>query len=117
MLIIDYSTFLIFVFNLFLLLGLDRGADDYLIKPFSSRQLITRIRANIELSLLRRKISFQQSKEEETKQLMFSISNKILFGLDLNESLYDIIQETNCIIPCERIFIITNDQSGLRNNK
>ncbi|RIB28146.1 CheY-like superfamily, partial [Gigaspora rosea] len=30
--------------------GLDRGADDYLIKPFSSRQLIARIRANIELS-------------------------------------------------------------------
>ncbi|KAF0536678.1 protein-histidine kinase [Gigaspora margarita] len=97
--------------------GLDRGADDYLIKPVSSRQLITRIRANIELSLLRRKISFQQSKEEEAKQLIFSISNKILFGLDLKESLFDIIQEINTILPSERIFIITNDQSEFINNK
>ncbi|RIB20668.1 hypothetical protein C2G38_2303194 [Gigaspora rosea] len=93
--------------------GLDRGADDYLIKPFSSCQLITRIRSNIELSLLRRKISFQQSKEEETKQLLFSISNKFPFGLDLNNSLLDIIPE----ITDERIFIITNAQSEFRKNK
>ncbi|RIB29687.1 CheY-like superfamily, partial [Gigaspora rosea] len=34
----------------FLIEGLDRGADDYLIKPFSSHELIARIRVNIELS-------------------------------------------------------------------
>ncbi|KAF0427532.1 protein-histidine kinase [Gigaspora margarita] len=97
--------------------GLDRGADDYLIKPFSSRQLITRIRANIELSLLRCKISFQQSKEEETKQLLFSISNKVPLGLDINNSLLDIIKEINSILPSERIFIIANAQSEFMKNK
>ncbi|RIB30713.1 hypothetical protein C2G38_1422445 [Gigaspora rosea] len=97
--------------------GLDRGADGYLIKPFSSLQLIARIRANIKLSLLRRKISFQQSKEEEAKQLLFSISNKILCGLDLNDSLLDIIQEINPLLPNERIFIITNVQSEFGKNK
>jgi PAS domain S-box-containing protein len=34
--------------------GLAAGADDYLAKPFSSRDLIARVRANLELSRLRR---------------------------------------------------------------
>ncbi|RIB20586.1 hypothetical protein C2G38_2178990 [Gigaspora rosea] len=95
--------------------GLNRGADDYLIKPFSSGELIARIRTNIELSLLRRKISFQQSKQEETKLLLFSISDKILSGLDTNETLLDIIKEIHRKLPSERIFIASNDQSEFKN--
>ncbi|KAF0423609.1 protein-histidine kinase [Gigaspora margarita] len=97
--------------------GLDRGADDYLIKPFFAQELIDRIRANIELSIFRRKISFQQSKQEETKQLLLSISNKILSGLNLNETLLNIVKEIHHRLPIERIFIIKNDQSGFKNNK
>ena len=33
--------------------GLSAGADDYLIKPFSSRELIARVRANLDLAELR----------------------------------------------------------------
>ncbi|MBT8228150.1 MAG: SpoIIE family protein phosphatase [Dactylosporangium sp.] len=33
--------------------GLDAGADDYLAKPFSSQELIARVRANLELARLR----------------------------------------------------------------
>ncbi|KAF0441225.1 protein-histidine kinase [Gigaspora margarita] len=97
--------------------GLDRGADDYLVKPFSAQELITRIRTNIELSILRRKISFQYSKQEETKQLLLSISNMILSGLDLNETLLNIFKEIHHRLPIERIFIVTSDHSGFENNK
>ncbi|RIB29047.1 hypothetical protein C2G38_1271384 [Gigaspora rosea] len=97
--------------------GLDKGADDYLIKPFSTRELIARIQANIELSHLRRKILFKQYKEEETKQLLLTISNKVLSGLDLNETLLDIIKEIHYKLPNERILIISNDQSEFKNNK
>ncbi|RIB22582.1 hypothetical protein C2G38_2173669 [Gigaspora rosea] len=96
--------------------SLDRGADEHLIKPFSSRELIARICVNIELSLLRRKISFQQSKQEETKQLLLSISNKILSGLGLNKTLLYIVKEIHQILPSER-FVISNDQSEFKNNK
>lgn len=34
--------------------GLDAGADDYLVKPFSARELLARVRTHIELSNLRR---------------------------------------------------------------
>ncbi|MEU4426210.1 SpoIIE family protein phosphatase [Actinoplanes sp. NPDC024001] len=36
--------------------GLAAGADDYLIKPFSTRELLARVRANLELGKLRRDI-------------------------------------------------------------
>ncbi len=34
--------------------GLDTGADDYLVKPFSARELLARVRANLELDRARR---------------------------------------------------------------
>ncbi|HMJ13098.1 MAG TPA: ATP-binding protein [Polyangiaceae bacterium] len=34
--------------------GLDTGADDYLVKPFSARELLARVRTHVELALARR---------------------------------------------------------------
>ena len=36
--------------------GLSAGADDYLVKPFTARDLLARVRANLELGQLRRQI-------------------------------------------------------------
>ncbi len=44
--------------------GLHAGADDYLIKPFSARELIARIRANLEMSRIRNEFTVKQHESD-----------------------------------------------------
>jgi signal transduction histidine kinase len=44
--------------------GLDAGADDYLVKPFSARELIARVSAHLELARMRREILEEQKRVE-----------------------------------------------------
>ncbi len=85
--------------------GFDMGADDYLIKPFSARELITRIDTHVRLSRLRRAAGEQIKASEErlriaideagmgtwdldlrTQELRWSRSHFTLLGLAPNES-------------------------------
>ncbi|RIB30720.1 hypothetical protein C2G38_2238079 [Gigaspora rosea] len=95
--------------------GLDYGADDYLVKPFSSRELIARIHTNIKLSQLRNQLISQQCKQEEIKQLLTSISSNILSGLDLKETLSEAVKDIHEILPCDRVFAISYEPSESKN--
>ena len=44
--------------------GLDAGADDYLTKPFSARELVARVNANLEMSRLRREATRELQESE-----------------------------------------------------
>jgi PAS domain S-box-containing protein len=44
--------------------GLDRGADDYLTKPFSARELIARVNANLEMARVRREATRDLAESE-----------------------------------------------------
>ncbi|MEU5105693.1 SpoIIE family protein phosphatase [Streptomyces sp. NPDC021354] len=46
--------------------GLRAGADDYLAKPFSARQLLARVRANLELSRLREQVLTESRRHAAT---------------------------------------------------
>ncbi|MBP2232706.1 signal transduction histidine kinase [Azospirillum agricola] len=49
--------------------GLDAGADDYLVKPFSSRELIARVRANLTMARLRREAADAHHDAERMRAL------------------------------------------------
>ena len=40
--------------------GMDRGADDYLIKPFSARELFARVRSQLELNRMRSQVAMER---------------------------------------------------------
>ncbi|MBW4625074.1 MAG: response regulator [Brasilonema octagenarum HA4186-MV1] len=44
--------------------GLQAGADDYLIKPFSARELVTRVHSHLQMSHLRQELSSNRMKNE-----------------------------------------------------
>jgi PAS domain S-box-containing protein len=46
--------------------GLDAGADDYLTKPFSARELVARVNANLEMARLRRETT-RELRESEAR--------------------------------------------------
>ena len=49
--------------------GLDAGADDYLVKPFGARELLARVRANLELAVQRRAAEGVPRRLNETLEL------------------------------------------------
>ncbi len=57
--------------------GLDAGADDYLMKPFTARELLARVRTSVQLSRHRRNFAkeLEQRIRERTAQLATSIDS------------------------------------------
>ncbi|WP_442942071.1 ATP-binding protein [Nostoc sp.] len=59
--------------------GLEMGADDYLIKPFSARELLARVRTNLELSRLRKDALAQQAEriQEQAARVEAEAANRM----------------------------------------
>ena len=47
--------------------GMDAGADDYLVKPFSARELLARVRAHLELARQRRELEQELERRVEAR--------------------------------------------------
>ena len=67
--------------------GLQAGADDYLIKPFSSRELLAVVRSHIELARVRQQALEAEKKADYSARLLASIvesSDDAIISKDLN---------------------------------
>nr|CAG8454895.1 11465_t:CDS:10 [Entrophospora candida] len=96
--------------------GLEKGADDYLTKPFSARELVARVKVNIQLSFLRQQLILQQRRQIETKQLLFSISSKIRANISIKETLTTAIEEIHRVLPCDRIYVVSAENQKYDNS-
>jgi PAS domain S-box-containing protein len=66
--------------------GLEAGADDYLIKPFSARELIARIGGNLELARMRQEADEALREEARTLDVLNRVGTAIAAELDLERS-------------------------------
>ncbi|KAF0561731.1 protein-histidine kinase [Gigaspora margarita] len=93
--------------------GFEKGANNYLKKPFSSQELISHIQNNIKLSKIYNKLLYQQHRQEKIKQLLLTISEMISSEHNLIETFSNIIKVICNILTCDRIFITSCGQSTL----
>src|SRR5260221_5228044 len=63
--------------------GLEIGADDYLVKPFSARELVARVAANLELARIRRKSAEALRDEARTLETLNRTGVALAAELDL----------------------------------
>jgi PAS domain S-box-containing protein len=59
--------------------GLDAGADDYLAKPFSARELLARVRTNLDLARQRREANAEAAAWRDRYEVAVRASGHILF--------------------------------------
>ena len=65
--------------------GMEAGADDYLIKPFSARELLTRIGAHLKLARARREANERERVAHEEAEALNEVSRVLGSELDLQK--------------------------------
>jgi signal transduction histidine kinase/DNA-binding response OmpR family regulator/PAS domain-containing protein len=65
--------------------GLDAGADDYLVKPFSARELLARVRSNLEMARVRQHAADQIRSEAHRLEVLNRTGMTIAAELDLDQ--------------------------------
>ncbi|WP_437592808.1 ATP-binding protein [Sorangium sp. So ce1000] len=74
--------------------GLDTGADDYLVKPFSPRELLARVRTQIEMARMRRRAAEAAEREraQELPRFLDAASVVLAESLDYSTTLARVAQ-------------------------
>jgi len=70
--------------------GMNAGADDYIVKPFAARELVARVRSQLELSRLRREHAEELRASEERFRALVTTSSDAVYRMspDFSEMRY-----------------------------
>jgi PAS domain S-box-containing protein len=77
--------------------GLTAGADDYLIKPFSARELLTRVGGSLQMARIRREADKALREEARTLEVLNRIGSTITAELDLERVVQTITDEATAL--------------------
>ena len=79
--------------------GLDAGADDYLTKPFSARELLARVAANIKLARLRQEAAKAiRASEMRLRELNATLNRRVTEALSEKRFFADIVDATDASV-------------------
>ncbi|MBS0661432.1 MAG: response regulator [Verrucomicrobia bacterium] len=78
--------------------GLDGGADDYVVKPFTARELLARIRAQLRFARLRREAAAKAEASAALLQEVADGASELIFVKDLRGHLIFANRETKRVI-------------------
>jgi PAS domain S-box-containing protein len=66
--------------------GLRAGADDYLVKPFSARELLARVETNLNIARTRRETARMMQEEAQVLELLNGVGTAVAAELDLERA-------------------------------
>ncbi|MGY8676553.1 response regulator [Bradyrhizobium sp. UFLA05-153] len=95
--------------------GLDLGADDYLVKPFSARELTTRVRSHLSLSHRRLQATEQARDDIAALTTLQEISTRSLQSLDLQPLLEMTLDAAMSLAQADRgtLQLFNNEKDAL----
>ena len=71
--------------------GLRAGADDYLTKPFSARELLARVSSNLRLNALRQETAKRLADEARTLEILNGIGSVVAAELDMAKAVQAVV--------------------------
>jgi signal transduction histidine kinase len=92
--------------------GMEAGADDYLVKPFSARELLARVSAHLQMARLRREASAALRRQNERLHLLSSAAEVLLHGDDPDGMLRSLFGRIAPHLGLDAFFNYMVDETG-----
>ncbi|MGH8885396.1 MAG: SpoIIE family protein phosphatase [Egibacteraceae bacterium] len=92
--------------------GLDAGADDYLVKPFTARELIARVRANLERARVREEATRQANDHARVLHGLAEAATVLTSAASLDEVLEAVTAQARELIGAHQAVTSMNSSQG-----